>query len=194
MIESCSKDFIQKNKGKDLQLQAFMTELITEIISQILFTEEEISMSGEELMKLLLDLRVHANTKLKNPFKLPLNVPTKSNRDFKKSRQKIRGYIERQVQNRLNSDKQKEDLFQWFCDLHKLNPNETTVLHLVNELITLYVAGQETTSNALTFIVHQIEHHPEVKEKLLSSEEYLNAVIQEGLRLYPLVWAISREV
>lgn len=193
LIENCTREFLEKNKGKKLNLQSFMTELITEIISQIFFSESEISMKGEGLMDLLLDLRTHANNKLKNPFKHPLFIPTKSNQHFKQSRQQIWTYIESQVNRRISSKQKKEDVLQWLCDLQALNPDQLTTLQLVDELITLYVAGQETTSNALTFLVHQIEQHPEVKSRILESDEYLNAVIKEGLRLYPPVWAISRE-
>lgn len=194
LIQSTSQNVLDNNVGKRVDLQAFMIEMITEIISQILFSEEESNMDGDELMDLLFTLRNHANSKLKNPFKLPLYIPTKENNSFKEAHLKIRNYIEGKVLTRLSSQDKKEDILQWLCDLHVLNPESISVKQLTDELITLYIAGQETTSNALTFIVHQIESNPEVKEKLLlNSDDYLKATIREGLRMFPPAWAVSRE-
>jgi cytochrome P450 len=80
---------------------------------------------------------------------------------------------------------------------------------LVNEIMTLIVAGHETTAGTLNWAWYLLSQHPEVEEKL-SSElgnlvagevpdlgdlpkfAYLRQVIDEALRLYPAVWLISR--
>lgn len=72
-------------------------------------------------------------------------------------------------------------------------------VELRDELITLLVAGHETTASALTWALYWIHHLPEVKRKLMddlasvgnldfsaiSKLPYLNAVCQETLRIYP---------
>ncbi|WP_287127495.1 cytochrome P450 [Candidatus Cyanaurora vandensis] len=68
---------------------------------------------------------------------------------------------------------------------------------LRDELITLLVAGHETTATALTWALYWVHHTPGVHAKLLSeligtnpaqwgSLPYLTAVSQETLRLYPV--------
>ena len=73
-------------------------------------------------------------------------------------------------------------------------------VELRDELLTLLVAGHETTASALTWALYWIHHLPEVKSKLLddlatvgnldfntiSKLPYLNAVCQETLRIYPI--------
>jgi unspecific monooxygenase len=73
---------------------------------------------------------------------------------------------------------------------------------LRDELITLLLAGHETTATAMTWALYWIHRLPEVKEKLLEELDtlghnpdpsaitrlpYLNAVCSETLRIYPIV-------
>ena len=73
---------------------------------------------------------------------------------------------------------------------------------LKDKLMTLLVAGHETTATSLAWAFYWLEKFPEVKEKLLqeiaslganpepleiSRSPYLTAVCHETLRLYPIV-------
>jgi cytochrome P450 family 110 len=72
---------------------------------------------------------------------------------------------------------------------------------LHDELITLLFAGHETTASALSWLFYWIHYLPEIKDKLLfeinslgenpdvraiNNLPYLNAVILETLRIYPI--------
>jgi cytochrome P450 family 110 len=76
-----------------------------------------------------------------------------------------------------------------------------TDLELRDELITLLVAGHETTATSLSWAFYWIHHLPEVREKLLQELDtlgenpdlntifrlpYLDAVYKETLRIYPV--------
>lgn len=73
---------------------------------------------------------------------------------------------------------------------------------LRDELLTLLIAGHETTASALAWAIYWIHQLPEVKARLLQELDslgpdaepmaiaqlpYLNAVCQETLRIYPIV-------
>ncbi|YAF95533.1 MAG: cytochrome P450 [Nodularia sp. CChRGM 3473] len=75
-------------------------------------------------------------------------------------------------------------------------------VELRDELMTMLVAGHETTASALTWAFYWIDQLPEVREKLQRELEtlgvnpepssiaklpYLTAVCQETLRIYPIV-------
>ena len=80
---------------------------------------------------------------------------------------------------------------------------------LVNEVMTLIVAGHETTASTLNWAWYLVSQHPEAEEKLsgelarLQASEapslddlpkftYTRNVIDEALRMYPAGWLMSR--
>ncbi len=84
-----------------------------------------------------------------------------------------------------------------------------TDLQLRDEVMTIYLAGHETTANALSWAHYLIAGHPEVERRLqeevdavlggrtptvedLANLKFTRMVIDESLRLYPSVWTIAR--
>lgn len=79
-----------------------------------------------------------------------------------------------------------------------------------DEAITMFLAGHETTSLALSYTLWLLAEHPEIQDRVLAELEerlgdrtvelgdvralpYLNAVLDESMRLYPPAWTIGRE-
>ena len=78
---------------------------------------------------------------------------------------------------------------------------------LVNEVLTLIVAGHETTAGTLAWVWYLLSQHPEADERLaaevsvapdvmavedLGRFDYARRVIEETMRLYPAGWLITR--
>jgi cytochrome P450 len=77
--------------------------------------------------------------------------------------------------------------------------NALTDDELRDELMTLLVAGHETTATALAWALERITRHPAVLDRLLEERrsgagEYLDAVVRETLRLRPVVPAVVRRL
>jgi len=85
-----------------------------------------------------------------------------------------------------------------------------TDLQLKDEVMTIFLAGHETTSNALTWTFYLLSQHPTTDDRLyaeLSSVlgdriptvedmpklEYTEKVFRESMRLYPPAWTLGRK-
>jgi cytochrome P450 len=84
-----------------------------------------------------------------------------------------------------------------------------TDVQVRDEALTLFLAGHETTANALTWTWYLLSQHPEVERRLheeidtvlggrapeladVPELRYAEMVLSEALRLYPPAWAIGR--
>ena len=80
---------------------------------------------------------------------------------------------------------------------------------LRDEVLTMLLAGHETTANALAWTLYQLSQHPEVARRVEAEVDalapldglllprpgslpYLDRVIRESLRLHPPAWVASR--
>ncbi|QFS47424.1 Cytochrome P450 [Nostoc sphaeroides CCNUC1] len=104
-------------------------------------------------------------------------------------------------ERRAQSDENRQDILSLMMAARYDDGQRMSDEELHDELMTLLVAGHETTASALTWAFYWIDHLPEVREKLLQELNtigvnpdlssvaklpYLTAVCQETLRIYPI--------
>lgn len=113
------------------------------------------------------------------------------------------------VKVRRDSHEKYEDLLNMLLEARYDDDSFMDEEQLIDEILILFIAGHETTSNALTFIFQLLAKHPEWQEKiyqeniqitndsddlmhLVSSSKVCRQVIEEAMRLYPPVYFIDR--
>ena len=108
---------------------------------------------------------------------------------------------ERRTELHTHSLQPRTDILSLLMAARDEHGQPMTDVELRDELITLLVAGHETTASALTWALYWVHHLPAVRDRLLQELDtvgdredlsavtklpYLSAVCQETLRIYPI--------
>jgi cytochrome P450 len=145
-----------------------------------------------------------------NGVNLPFWVPTATNIKFKNKRKVLDAIIYKLIEDRRKTGPQKGDLLDMMMESRYEDNGEAMPDNLLrDELMTVFLAGHETTATALTWTFFLIKQHPEVYRKLkqevqeivgngeitfqhIQQLKYTKACLNESMRLFPPVWLIGR--
>ena len=156
----------------------------------------------------------YANEKLiqriTSPFPLPLWLPLPGIKREKESYEAIKNVVTQVIEKRRSSKENYDDLLAMLMEVEDADTGEKmSNQQIQDEVITIFLAGHETTAVALTWLVHCLDENQEVVTKLIEEEkavldgrsptiddlrslEYTRMVIDETLRLFPPAWIIGR--
>jgi cytochrome P450 family 110 len=120
---------------------------------------------------------------------------------FLRKKQEIDELIYAEIRERRSQDQLGEDILSLLLSARDEAGEAMSDRELRDELMTLLLAGHETTASALSWALYWIHYLPEVEDKLrselsylgatpdpntLARLPYLTAVCQETLRIYPI--------
>ena len=127
---------------------------------------------------------------------------------MRKLRTFILEIITRRRQSKANNQ---YDFLSMYVEAKDKNGHTFSDKELIDEIVTLIIAGYETSAGTLNWVWYLISQHPSVETLLLLESEkiipkidsinfesinqmkYTQWVIEETLRLYPPVWLFSRK-
>jgi hypothetical protein len=120
-----------------------------------------------------------------------------------------RAILRRLVDQRIQSKERHDDLLDMLLDGKYEDGSSMEESQLIDEILILFAAGHETTSNALTFCAELLARNPDAQTKILEEIQtiksettdlmerikmatYTKQVIEEAMRLYPPAYFIDR--
>src|SRR3954452_14302182 len=120
---------------------------------------------------------------------------------FEQRRRELDAMIYEEIaERRAASDlEEREDVFSMLLQARDEDGEPMTDKELRDELVTLLVAGHETTATGLAWAFELLLRTPRVLDKLRQTladgdESYLDAVVKEALRLRPVIPGVGRVV
>jgi cytochrome P450 len=137
--------------------------------------------------------------------------PTPKNKRFQAARAVLRGAVDHVIGERRRHPSEGADLLSMLMSARDEETGEAmTDEQLRVEVTTFLLAGQETTSLALTWTWYLLSQNPGARQRLedeldavldgrppeysdLAHLPYLRMVIDESMRLYPPAWGFSRQ-
>ena len=197
--------------GEEIDISEEMMRLTLAIAAKSLF-DHEIE-DDSDVISHNLEILLEYFTRLMSPFlSLSLALPLPSTRRFRAAVRDVDAVIYRMIERRAASPAEGDDLLAL---LMRATDDETktqmTSKQLRDELVTLLIAGHETSANVIAWTLYLVAQSPEVDRQLHAEAEallagrpgftaadaermpYARKVVSEGLRLYPPGWFIGRE-
>ncbi|MFH9862962.1 cytochrome P450 [Streptomyces sp. NPDC017202] len=144
---------------------------------------------------------------------VPMWIPLPHQMRFRRARGRLQRVVEQLAAERVARDAagQGEDALSRLIASVRAEPDPRVGdRRLRDELITLLLAGHETTASTLGWACYLIDRHPEVWDTLhqeavevlgdrlpryedLRELRYTAMVVEEAMRLYPPVWILPRQ-
>ncbi len=195
--------------GETLDIDQEMMRLTLQIVAKTLFSAD-VEGDADEVGQAMTNL-INLFNYLLLPFSEFLEkIPLPQTRRFRNAKDTLDNVIYKFIRERRESGENTGDLLSMLLAARDEDDGgRMTDEQVRNEALTLFLAGHETTANALTFTWYLLSENPAAEKKLheeldrvlggraptvedLPSLKYTEAVLAESMRLYPPAWAIGR--
>lgn len=209
MVQFAAQARDEYQAGQSYDINRSMMRVTLYIVAKALFNSD-VTADARRIGKAL-DTLMHMDAVFLNPFgpliaKLPLPI----NRLRKKMVADIDDVIYRMIAERRASGDQGDLMSMLLAARDEDDGTGMSDLQVRDEAVTLFLAGHETTANALTWTWMLLAQHPDIEAKfheeldrVLEGREptpedygklvYTRQILAESMRLYPPVWAFARE-
>jgi cytochrome P450 len=187
-----------------------MVEIALRIVTRTLFGTD-IAADLARIRRTSPAMTAHFRSRLYSLYiLLPDGVPTPGNLRYRAARRDLEQMVRRIIAERRASGETRDDLLGMLLEARDDDGHRMSDRQLRDEVMTLVLAGHDTTALALTWAWVLLGRHPAVIERLGAELDTVldgrwptpadvprlvcaSNVISESLRLYPTAWAIGRE-
>lgn len=202
-------DELEASRGKGLiDVDAKMMGITSDIALKTLFgnmnTEDK-----EQIYRQVSRTQTYLVTRVRKPYRLPWMAINGEDRRFKTDLAYFNKLVFDFIRQRRLSGETPNDLLQLLLDSKDEDSGEQMNDEQIrDEAITMFAAGHETSATGLSWLLWELSAQPEIVARIRKESEifevvpsfeqlmqmpYTRQVVEEGLRLYPPAWTMTRE-
>ncbi|WBL26032.1 cytochrome P450 [Zunongwangia sp. HGR-M22] len=209
ILEAIRVEYTKIELNTSLDVFSIFNDLAFQTVVKSLFSS---AASQEQINRL--QFVTEANQKmlvkeLRQPYKsVWFRISGELKRHLKLS-EESRQILKQIVKERQANPKRYDDLLDMLLDARYDDGQPMDEEQLIDEILILFVAGHETTSNSLSFTMQLLAQHPEIQEKVFTEVKeasanskglmeflqqcsYTQNVVLESMRLYPPAYFMDR--
>lgn len=192
--------------GEPLDVAEEMMRLTREIVVSALLGSD-LGEEAEAVGRAVREVLDHTKRRVESIFDIPTILPTPANVRFARALRFLEGAVDSLIDQRQEHGR--ADLLTRLRLACEADGGSEDPAHLRGEVLTMFIAGHETTANALTWAFYLLGQHPAVGARLGEESRTVLAgrspsdqdlprlpttrmVVKEALRLYPPVWLVER--
>lgn len=207
MVRYASRLAAEWSNGDERDIHAEMMRLTLAIVAKTLFdadVDHEAKRVGHALEAIM-----HFNSDFRKLILTPTWLPTPRKIRATFATAKLNRIIYRFIEERRQSANENGDLLSMLLAARDDDGSRMTDRQLRDEAITIFLAGHETTANALSWTWMLLAQNPTVEAKLhaeldsvlrghapslddVPNLRYTGHVITESMRLFPPAWGMAR--
>ena len=197
--------------GEERDVSQDMMGLTLDVAVQTLFGTT-LAGEAEQVGRAMTFLMRYSLRRQRLPVRVPESWPTPNNKRAVRELAFMDSLVYRIISERQAANggaAHRDDLLALLMDAMDEDGSHMTPQQLRDETMTLFIAGHETTGQMLTWTWYALSRNPEVGERLydelhsvlggrapevadLQRLPYLQAVMNESLRLYPPAYVLAR--
>ena len=194
--------------GQTIDVHEEMMRLTLEIVAKCLFGADvgaEAKDVGRAMKVALEDF-----SSQRRLIRIPKTIPTPHNLRFERAAHRLDAIVHTIIEERRKSEEDRGDLLSMLVLAEDGSGKRMTDKQLRDEVMTLFLAGHETTANTLAWTFWLLSLNVAAEAKLAEELErvlggrtpsladlprlpYVERVIKESMRLYPPAWVMGRE-
>jgi len=210
MVEYAEKSSARWRDGQTLDISDEMMRLTLAVVGKTLF-DADVESEADEVGEALTDVMELFGYLMLPYVELLEYLPLPHTRRFKRARARLDAVVYRIIEDRRRSSHDRGDLLSMLLLAVDEEGDRTGMTNeqLRDEAMTIFLAGHETTANALAWAFYLLALHPEAERRLheeldavlagraptvedVPALRYAEMVVAETMRLYPPAWALGR--
>jgi len=209
MVDCIAGRTAQWEPGQRREMHAEMMHFTRDVVCRTLFGSEP----GEDVETIANAVRTVFSDLRAEILYLPLwrRLPLSRSRRWNRAVEVLNRAIRHLIADRRASRQLRPDLLGVLLSVQDEDGTTMSDQQIHDEILTMFLAGHETSALSLSWAIHLLASHPEVQQKAADEVaavtsgrpiraadyprlHYLKAIVEETMRLYPSVWSLGRNV